>query len=168
MQCLFTRPRPTTFDRLEGFPRSSTKPTLSLAIAGRRPGVSVAALIARHVGLLHDAEEGASRVLKHDEVVFSTIPPGISPRSQSDQSLNFGLLVRGVEVEMKPTPAARTPIATLECQIGTLVLWVTEKHPALFRRLARHVMKRRLPKGDRAVEVVAMNDDGPDLHSPLR
>src|SRR5215471_6820920 len=49
-----------------------------------------------------------------------------------------------------------------------LVLWVTENHPAVFRRLARHVMKRRLPKGNRAVEVVAMNDDGPDLHSPLR
>ena len=77
-------------------------------------GVSASVLIARHVGLLHDAEEGASRVLKHDEVVSSTIPPGISPRSQSDQSLNFGLLVRGVEVEMKPTPAAWTPVATLE------------------------------------------------------
>ena len=98
-------------------------PPLSLAIAGRRPGVSAAALIARHVGLLHDAEEGASRVLKHNEVVSSTIPPGISPRSQSDQSLNFGLLVRGVEVEMKPTPAAWTPIATLEREIGTFVLW---------------------------------------------
>jgi hypothetical protein len=43
-----------------------------------------------------------------------------------------------------------------------------ENHPAVFRRLSRHVMKRRLPKGNRAVEVVAMNDDGPDLHSPLR
>jgi|SRR6516165_4256549 len=70
-----------------------------------RPDVSAAALIARHVGLLHDAEEGASRVLKHNEVVSSTIPPGISSRSQSDQSLNFGLLVRGVEVEMKPPTA---------------------------------------------------------------
>jgi hypothetical protein len=78
------------------------------------PGVSASALITRHVGLLHDAEEGASRVLKHNEVVSSTIPPGISPRSQGDQSLNFGLLVGGVEVEMKPTPAAGTPIATLE------------------------------------------------------
>ena len=63
---------------------------------------------------LHDAEEGASRVLKHNEVVSSAIPPGISPRSQSDQSLNFGFLVRCVEVEMKPTPAAWTLIATLE------------------------------------------------------
>jgi hypothetical protein len=59
-------PQPT-FDRLEGFPRSSTKPTLSLAIAGRRPDVSVTALITRHVGLLDDAEEGASRVLKHNK-----------------------------------------------------------------------------------------------------
>jgi hypothetical protein len=58
----------------------------------------MSALIARHDGLLHDAEEGTSRVLKHNEVVSSTIPPGISPRSQSDQSLNFGLLVRCVEV----------------------------------------------------------------------
>ena len=66
------------------------------------------------VGIKLGDEEGASRVLKHNEVVFSTIPPGISPRSQSDQSLNFGLPVRGVEVEMKPTPAAWTPIATLE------------------------------------------------------
>jgi len=41
-------------------------------------GVSVSALIARHVGLLQDAEEGASRVLKHNEVVSGTIPPGIS------------------------------------------------------------------------------------------
>jgi hypothetical protein len=130
--------------------------------------VSAAALIARYVGLLHNAEKGASRVLKHNEVVFSTIPPGISSRSQSDQSRNFGLLVRGVEVEMKPTPAAGTPIATLEREIGTFVLWVTENHPAVFRRLAWYVMKRRLPKGNRAVEVVAMNDDGPDLHSPLR
>src|SRR6516162_11025311 len=96
------------------------------------------------------------------------IPPGISSRSQSDQSLNFGSLVRGVEVVMKPTPAAGTPLATLEREIGTFVLWVTENHPAVFRRLARHVMKRRLPKGNRAVEVVAMNDDRPDLHSPLR
>jgi hypothetical protein len=141
---------------------------LSLAIAVGLVCCQPRALIARHVSLLHDAEEGASRVLKHNEVVFSTIPPGISSRSQSDQSLNFGLLVRGVEVEMKPTPAAGTPIATLERQIGTFVLWVTENHPAVFRRLARHVMKRRLPKGNRAVEVVAMNDDGPDLHSPLR
>jgi hypothetical protein len=109
---------------------------MSLAIAGRRPGMLAAALIAWRVGLLHDAEEGASRVLKHNEVVFSTIPPGISPRSQSDQSLNFGLLVRGIEVEMKPTPAAGTPIATLEREIGTFVLWVTENHPAVFRRLA--------------------------------
>src|SRR5262245_48761248 len=69
-------------------------PPLSLAIAGRLPGTSAAALIARHVGLLHDAGEGASRVLKPNEVVFSTIPPGISSRSQSDQSLNFGLFVR--------------------------------------------------------------------------
>ena len=87
---------------------------MSLAIAGRRPGMSAAALIAWGVGLLHDAEEGASRVLKHNEVVSSTILPGISSRSQSDQSLNFGLLVRGVKVEMKSTPAAWTPIATLE------------------------------------------------------
>src|SRR6516162_8379680 len=36
-------------------------PALSLAIASRRPGMSAAVLIARHVGLLHDAEEGASR-----------------------------------------------------------------------------------------------------------
>jgi hypothetical protein len=77
-------------------------------------GVPASALIARHVALLHDAEEGASRVLEHNEVVSGTIPPGISPRSQSNQSFNFGLLVRGVEVEMKPTPAAWTPIATLE------------------------------------------------------
>ena len=76
--------------------------------------MSASALITRHVGLLHDAEKGASRVLKHNEVVSSTIPAGISPRSRSDQSLNFGLLVRGVEVEMKPTPAAWTPVATLE------------------------------------------------------
>jgi hypothetical protein len=76
--------------------------------------VSASALITRNVGLLHDAEEGASRVLKHNEVASSTIPPWISPRSQSDQSINFGLLVRGVEVEMKPTPAAWTPIAILE------------------------------------------------------
>ena len=131
-------------------------------------GVSASALIARLMGLLHDAEEGASRVLKHNEVVFSTIPPGISSRSQSDQSLNFGSLVRGVEVVMKPTPAAGTPLATLEREIGTFVLWVTENHPAVFRRLARHVMKRRLPKGNRAVEVVAMNDDGPDLHHRFR
>src|SRR6516162_3317781 len=81
-------------------------PALSLAIASRRPGMSAAVLIARHVGLLHDAEEGASRVLKHNEVVFSTIPPGISSCSQNDQSLNFGSPLRGVEVEMKPTPAA--------------------------------------------------------------
>ena len=78
------------------------------------PGVSASALIARQVGLLHDAEEDTPRVLKHNEVVSSTMPPGISPRSQSDQSLNFGFLVGGVEVEMKPTPAAWTPIATLE------------------------------------------------------
>src|SRR5215472_16558707 len=71
-------------------------------------------LIARHIGLLHHAEEGASRVFKHNEVVSSTIPPGISLRSQSNRSPNFGSLVRGVEVQMKPTPAARTPIATLE------------------------------------------------------
>jgi hypothetical protein len=63
---------------------------------------------------LDDAEEGASRVLKHNEVVSSTIPPGVSTRTQSDQSLNFGLLVGGVEVEMKPTPAAWTPITTLK------------------------------------------------------
>ena len=69
---------------------------------------------------------------------------------------------------MKPTPAAGTPLATLEREIGTFVLWVTENHPAVFRRLARHVMKRRLPKGTRAVEVVAMNDDGPDLHHRFR
>jgi hypothetical protein len=130
--------------------------------------MSAAALIARYVALLHDAEEGASWVLKHNEVVSSTIPPRISPRSQSDQSLNFDWLVRGVEVEMKPTPVAWTPIATLEREIGTFVLWVTENHPAVFRRLARQVMKRRLPKGNCAVEVVAMNDDGPNLHSPLR
>ena len=59
-------------------------PPLSLAIAGRRPGKSAATLIARHVGRLHDAEEGASGVLKHNEVVPSTIPPRISPRSQTD------------------------------------------------------------------------------------
>jgi hypothetical protein len=52
---------------------------------------------------------------------------------------------------MKPTPAAWTPIATLECQIGIFVRWVTENHPTVFRRLARHVMKRCLPKGSRAV-----------------
>ena len=66
---------------------------------------------------------------------------------------------------MKPTPAAGTPIATLEREIGTFVLRVTENHPAVFRRLARHVMKRRLPKGNGAV---AMNDNVPDLHSPFR
>jgi hypothetical protein len=150
--------RPSTaskvsLDRVETHSCPSPLPAVDL-------GVSASALIARHVGLLHDAEEGAPRVLKHNEVVSSTIPPGISARSpQSDQSLNFGLLVRGVEVEMKPTPAAWTPIATLEREIGTFVLWVTENHPAVFRRLARHVMKRRLPKGNRAVEVVAMNDE---------
>ena len=78
------------------------------------PGVSASALIARHVGLLHDAEEGAPRGLEHNEVVSGTVPPGISPRSQSDQPLDFGLLVGSVEVEMKPTPAAWTPIATLK------------------------------------------------------
>src|SRR5262245_59713004 len=57
-------------------------------------------------------------------------------------------------------------VATLEREIGSFVLWVTD-HPAVFRRLARHVMKRRLPEGNRAVEVVAMNDDGPDVRSPL-
>src|SRR5262249_22482642 len=67
-------------------PRPSPLPAVGL-------GVSASALITRHVALLHDAEEGASRVRKHNEVVSSTIPPGISPRSQSDQSLNFGLLV---------------------------------------------------------------------------
>ena len=103
-----------TFERLEGLPRSSGKPTL-VARNCRLVSLnaSASALFARHVGL-HDAEEGTPRVLKHNKVVSSTIPPGISLRSQSDQSLNFGLLVRGVEVEMKPTPAAWTPIATLE------------------------------------------------------
>ena len=83
---------------------------------------------------MHDAEKGAARVFKHNEVVFSTIPPWISARSQSDQSLNFGLLLSGVEVEMKPTPAAGAPVATLEQEIGTFVLWVTENYPAVLRR----------------------------------
>src|SRR5262249_29948097 len=61
--------------------------------------------------LLHDAEEGTTRVFKYNEVVSLAIPPGISPRSQSDQALNFGRLVRGIEVEMKPTPAPWTPSA---------------------------------------------------------
>jgi hypothetical protein len=98
----------------------------------------------------------------------SVSPNSSESAGESDQSLNFGLLVGGVEVEMKPTPAAGTPIATLEREIWTFVLRVAQNHPAVFRRLARHVVKRRLPKGNRALEVVAMNDDGPDLHPPLR
>src|SRR4029077_9583799 len=111
------------------------------------------------------APPGSSSTMKSSSARYLQ---GYRRAPKSDQSLSFDLLVGGVEVEMKPTPAARTPIATLEREIGTFVLWVTENHPAVFRRFARHVMKRRLPKGNRAVEVVAMNDDGPDLHSPLR
>src|SRR5215472_6847500 len=103
--------RPSTasnvsLDRVENHPSPSPLPAVRRAC---QPQPN-----ARHIGLLHHAAEGASRVFKHNEVVSSTIPPGISSRSQSNQSLNFGLLVRGVEVEMKPTPAAWTPIATLE------------------------------------------------------
>ena len=103
---MFDRPRTSLYE-WKARPCPSPLPAVG-------PGVSASVLIRRHVGLLHDAEEGASRILKHNEVVSSTIPPGISSRSQSDQSINFGLLIRRVEVEMKPTPAARTPIATLE------------------------------------------------------
>src|SRR6516164_2166293 len=48
----------------------------SLPVVGL--GVSASALNTRHVCLLHDAEEGTSRVLEHNEVVSSTIAPGIS------------------------------------------------------------------------------------------
>src|SRR5262249_47047854 len=39
-------------------------------------GVSASVLIARHVGVLDDAEQSASRVLKHNEVVSRTILHG--------------------------------------------------------------------------------------------
>ena len=68
----------------------------------------------RYLGLPHDAKEGAIRILEHNEVRSIMIPPGISSRSQCHQTINFGLLVRGVKVEMKPTPAPRARIATLE------------------------------------------------------
>src|SRR5262249_50786021 len=42
------------------------------------------------VGRLHNAEVGASRVLKHNEVVSSTIPPRISPRSRPPRSGGAG------------------------------------------------------------------------------
>jgi len=71
-------------------------------------------LVKRHVGLLHDAKEDAAWVLEHNEVGSSTVSPGISSRSQHHQALNFGLLVRGIEVEVNPAPAPGTPIATLE------------------------------------------------------
>jgi len=67
-----------------------------------------------YVGLLHDAEEGAIRILEHNEVRSVMMPPGISSRSQCHQTINFGLLVRGVKVKMNPTPAPRARIATLE------------------------------------------------------
>src|SRR5262245_12106454 len=42
---------------------------------------------------------------------------------------------------------------------------ITQHHPAVLRRLTRHVVKRGLPERHRAIEVVAMNDDGADPHS---
>src|SRR5262249_52476688 len=71
-------------------------------------------LISRRIGLLHDAGEGTTPAFKYNEVPSHANPAGTSPRPQSDQALNFGRLVRGIEVEMKPPPAPWTPIATLE------------------------------------------------------
>jgi hypothetical protein len=65
-------------------PGAGRYPPRSVGAPRRRPDA------AEELNYLRTKQEGASRVLKHNEVVSSTIPPGISSRSQSDQSLNFG------------------------------------------------------------------------------
>src|SRR6266550_7225621 len=110
-------------------------------------------------GLLHDAEEIPVRVLQHDKVGARPITPLIAAGAKAGQALHLARLVRRVQVEMQPVPPAAALFSFLERQVRPAPLWIAKNDPAVLGRSPWHIVQGGLPKGDHAVEFMAMNDD---------
>src|SRR5438132_11788686 len=118
----------------------------------------------RPAGNLDHTEEVAIGIFQNDIVITRCVPPRIASRPDLDQPSHFVLLVVCVQVEMQSAPFARALVRILvEGHIGSPPLWVTQNHPPALRRLFGEVVEGFLPERQHLLELVATDDDRPDL-----
>ena len=87
--------------------------------------------------------------------------------AQRDQTTDLTWLVVGVEIEVETVLAGAGLRHLLQRDVHVCVRWVLQHTPSLFGRLARDVSERITPEGIHPREVVAIDDDRPDMHGPI-
>src|SRR5262249_42935963 len=116
------------------------------------------------VRLGHHAKQIVARVLKHHKVGAGRTPPRVARRAELQQPVYLGFLVGGIEIEMDPAPAAWVTVSRPKGEVRPFTARVTQDHPAAPCGFPRYIVKSDLPEGDSAIEVVTMDNDGPNFH----
>src|SRR5205807_3325136 len=85
-------------------------------------------------------------------------------RTEAEETLDLGLLVPGIEIQVKPILIQVTFGREIQREVGTSTFGVLEDDPSSVRGILGNVVERLFPESHHSGEVVAIDDDGADSH----
>ena len=112
---------------------------------------------------MDDAEQVAVRVREDDQVLPGLRGP-MKSRTEAEETLDIGLLVPGIEIQVKPILIQVTFGREIQREVGTSTFGVLEDDPSSVRGILGNVVERLFPESHHSGEVVAIDDDGADSH----
>src|SRR2546430_1375473 len=85
-------------------------------------------------------------------------------RTEAEETLDLGLLVLGIEIQVKPILIQVTFGREIQPPVGTSTFGVLENDPPSVWGILGKMVERLLPETHHSREVVAIDDDGADSH----
>src|SRR5207302_9089908 len=107
---------------------------------------------------MDEAEQVAVRVREDDQVLPGLRGP-MKSRTEAEETLDLGLLVPGIEIQVKPILIQVTFGREIQREVGTSTFGVLEDDPSSVRGILGNVVERFFPKSHHSGEVVAIDDD---------
>ena len=94
---------------------------------------------------MDDAEQVAVRVREDDEVLLGLRGP-MKSRTEAEETLDLGLLVPGIEIQVKPILIQVTFGREIQREVGTSTFGVLEDDPSSVRGILGNVVERLFPQ----------------------